>query len=134
MANFGAGGTSGGIGKFFIGLFMFVVGAYLLLNNIFVTNSYSFMSPFYHVGGFGISSGILMIPFMIGIAMIFYNSKNIIGWILGLGAIVLIVVGVIVSVRFQLNNLSAFEFFLIIVLMVGGLGLWLSSLRPHQKA
>jgi len=36
----GAGGTPGGVGQFFIGLVMAVVGVYLLLNQVQVTTSF----------------------------------------------------------------------------------------------
>lgn len=37
----GAGGTDGGIGKFILGLAMFVAGVYLMLNSIYVQNDFS---------------------------------------------------------------------------------------------
>ncbi len=36
----GAGGTSGGVGEFFIGLVMVSVGGYLLLNQVMVTTGF----------------------------------------------------------------------------------------------
>ena len=36
----GAGGTSGGIGHFFIGLIMMCTGFYLLLNSISITSNF----------------------------------------------------------------------------------------------
>lgn len=134
MTMLGAGGTPGGIGKFIIGLFMFLAGGYLLLNNIMVYNNYSFGMAFYRIGGYGISAGILLIPFIIGIGMIFYNGKNFLGWILAIGAIVLIVVGIITSLQFSFRTLTAFELILILVLFVGGIGLLLSSLRGSKAA
>src|SRR5437868_3720116 len=38
----GAGGTPGGIGTFFIGLILTVVGGYLILNQVQVTSSFTF--------------------------------------------------------------------------------------------
>jgi predicted membrane channel-forming protein YqfA (hemolysin III family) len=74
-----------------------------------------------------------MIPFMFGIGMIFYNSRNLLGWLLALGSIVMLIVGVITSVRFRLAHMTAFELLTILVLMIGGLGLFLSSLRKIKK-
>ncbi|MEZ4631680.1 MAG: hypothetical protein R2880_13385 [Deinococcales bacterium] len=71
----------------------------------------------------------LLIPFLFGIAMTFYNAKNILGWILWIGSVIALVFGVLQSTRFVLNGLSAFELLLILVLTFGGLGIFLASLR-----
>lgn len=125
----GAGGTSGGIGSFFIGVLMFVLGLYLLLKNIHVYNSFSLSMRFYSWGGVSITSGIIMIPFMIGLGMVFYNYKNWIGWLLFVGSLALMVVGVITSTQFSLASMTAFDLIVILVLLVGGLGLLLRSLK-----
>jgi hypothetical protein len=133
MAVNGAGGTSGGIGKFFLGIAMFVAGMYLLLKNIYVQHSFGFGSAFYNVGGLSITSGMILIPFIIGVAVLFFNSKNILGWVLAIGAVVLLIVGVISSINFTLAGMSAFDILMILVLVAGGLGLFLSSFRNHSK-
>ena len=70
----GAGGTSGGIGTFFIGLIMIIGGFYLLLNAISVTSNFAFRRQLYHFSGMGsgyaVTSGMVMIPFMFGIGLI----------------------------------------------------------------
>jgi uncharacterized protein len=125
----GAGGTSGGIGTFFIGVLMFVLGLYLLLKNIYVYNNFSLSMRFYNWGGVSITSGIIMIPFMIGLGMVFYNYKNWIGWLLFAGSLVLMIVGVITSTQFTLASMTAFDLIVILVLLVGGLGLLLRSFK-----
>jgi hypothetical protein len=126
----GAGGTDGGIGKFILGIIMFVVGLYLLLDSINVYNDFS-LSYAFRVGPVGLTSGYLLIPFMIGIGMIFYNFKNYLGWALAVGSVVLIIVGVITSVHFSLRQMKSWELLLILTLFVGGIGLFLSSLRKQ---
>lgn len=130
----GAGGTSGGIGSFFIGIVMMCGGFYMLLNSIQVTSHFGLGYRLYNFGAFGgynvgITSGMIMIPFMFGVGMLFYSSKNIFGWILALGSIVAMVFGVISSVQFRFKTMSAFDLIVILVLSVGGLGLFLRSLK-----
>ena len=129
----GAGGTSGGIGTFFIGLIMMIGGFYLLLNAISVTSNFAFSRHLYSYsamgGNYAITSGMVMIPFMFGIGLIFYNSRNIIGWILTLGAITALVFGVISSIHFSFRSMSAFDLIVILVLAIGGIGLLLKSFR-----
>jgi hypothetical protein len=129
----GAGGTNGGAGQFLMGLVMMCGGFYMLLNAIKVTSSFGVGMRLYGFnamgGAYSITSGMVMIPFMLGIGMVFYNSRNILGWILTVGSLVALVFGVIASIRFTFAQMSAFDLIVILVLSVGGTGLFLRSLR-----
>lgn len=128
----GAGGTTGGTTRFLLGIILFIVGMYLLLKNIYVQHSFGIGSNMYNFNGVGITSGMLLIPFIIGVGMLFYNYKNILGWVLALGAVVLIIVGVITSIRFTLAGMSAFDILLILIILAGGIGLFLSSFKNYD--
>ncbi|MFQ3226680.1 MAG: hypothetical protein ACI8RW_000056 [Porticoccaceae bacterium] len=125
----GAGGTTGGSGKFIIGLIMLCGGLYLLFNSINVYSSYGFSARLYSLGGYRVTSGMVMIPFMFGVGMVFYNARNYLGWLLAGGSLVALVFGVISSIQFTFQSMSAFDLIVILVLSVGGLGLFLSSLK-----
>lgn len=127
----GAGGTNGGEFSFLIGLAMMIAGFYLLFNSIVITTSFGFGMRLYGVGGLGITSGMLMIPFIFGVAFVFYNSKNYIGWLLCVGSLIALIVGVLASAQFRLASMSSFDLLLILVLSFGGLGLFLRSLKSN---
>jgi len=133
----GAGGTSGGLGHFFIGLIMMCGGFYMLLNAITVTSSFGMSMRLYGFsamgGNYNITSGMVMIPFMFGVGLIFYNSRNIFGWILSLGAITGLIFGVISSIRFSFKTMTSFDLIVILVLAMGGLGLFLRSLKALDE-
>ncbi len=129
----GAGGTEGGTGRFFIGLIMLVAGGYLFLNNIHVGHNFHLGGSLFSFRGIGITSGYVLFPFIIGIAMVFYNSKNYLGWFLAIASMVMLGFGVISSIQFTFRRMTAFELISILVLFVGGLGLFLSSLRNFSK-
>jgi hypothetical protein len=129
----GAGGTEGGIGRFLMGLFMMIAGGYLFLHNISVSSGFGFGSRLFDIGGLGITSGYVLIPFLFGIGIIFYNSHNIFGWILAIGSLTMLAFGVITQTHFQLRNMTAFELLMILVLTVGGVGLFISSLRHSNS-
>ena len=76
----------------------------------------------------------VMIPLIFGIGMIFYNSKAILGWFLTLSSLIMLVFGIISSIQFHFQNMSAFEFLTILVLVAGGVGLFLSSLRDYDAS
>lgn len=128
----GAGGTQGGIGRFFIGLVMMIGGGYLFLDAIKVTHNFGFGRALYTFGSFQLTSGMTLIPLVFGVGIIFYNSKNILGWALTASSLIMLGFGIIASIRFRLQHMSAFELIMILVLMVGGLGLFLSSLRSSD--
>ncbi len=133
----GAGGTSGGLGQFFIGLIMMCGGFYMLLNAISVTSSFGMGMRLYGFsamgGNYNVTSGMIMIPFMFGVGLIFYNSKNILGWVLSLGSITALIFGVISSIRFSFRTMSAFDLIVILILAIGGLGLFLRSLKTLDE-
>lgn len=133
----GAGGTSGGIGHFFIGIVMMCAGFYLLLNSISVSSSFGHGASLYNFSAFGsnhaITGGTIIFPFMFGIGINFYNSKNPIGWLLTLGSITALIFGVISSIRFSFRSMSAFDLITILVLAIGGLGIFLRSMKTFDR-
>ena len=76
----GAGGTLGGLGQFFIDVIMMCGGFYLLLNAISVSTNFGMGTRLYGFSAWGtnmsLTSGMIMIPFMFGVGLIFYNSKT----------------------------------------------------------
>lgn len=125
----GAGGTGGGTGQFFLGLLMMCGGFYLLLDGVVVSSSFGLGMRLFGVGGYGVTGGILLVPLVIGVAMIFYNARNYLGWLVALCSFGALVFGVIASVSLNLRTMTAFELICILVLAFGGLGLFLRSLR-----
>ena len=132
MAANGAGGTPGGLGRFFLGLAMMVAGGYLFLNSIRVYNFLSMGYSLYAFGPVRLTTGMTLLPLCLGIVMIFYNARNILGWLLFLGSLLAVGVGVVASIRFSLAGMSLFDLLVILMLLLGGLGLFLSSLRSQR--
>ncbi|MBA6231108.1 MULTISPECIES: hypothetical protein [unclassified Colwellia] len=134
----GAGGTSGGLSHFFIGIIMMCSGFYMLLNSITVTSTFGMgvrLYAFSTMGGnYNVTSGMIMIPFIFGVGLIFYNSKNILGWVLAIGSISGLIFGVISSIRFTFKTMSSFDLIVILILAIGGLGLFLRSLKTLDNA
>ncbi len=135
----GAGGTSGGIGRYLIGLFMMCTGGYLFLTKIMVTtgafsHGFGMGTRLYGVGGgFNVTGGMILIPFFIGIFMVFWNSNNPLGWLLSLLSVVALIAGIIVNIRMTLMPMNGFDILMLIVLMAGGAGMFFSSLKNFDK-
>lgn len=129
MKPMNAGGTQGGAGRFFLGLAMIVVGAYLFLDAVHIVNHFRFYSPIFSYRGLHLRSGMVLVPFIFGIGFIFYNARWVLGWILAIGSLIMFGFGIVTSIHFQLRAMTAFDIIVILVLLVGGAGLFISSLR-----
>ncbi len=128
----GAGGTQGGSMTFFVGLIMACAGFYLLLDNIVVTQGFSFGYALYRInygGGWNVTGGGLLIPFILGVGWIFYNARAPWGWILAGGSLSAIFIGVLMSLSISIRTMSLLNLIIILVLAFGGLGLFIRSLR-----
>lgn len=125
----GAGGSEGGLVRFFVGLAMLIGGGYLFLDSVMVTYGWQMGRAIFHIGGLGVTSGMVLIPFVFGIGMVFYNSKNIVGWVLCGASLVMLVFGVLSSIQFRLQHMSSFNLLMILTLFIGGLGMFLSSFK-----
>lgn len=130
----GAGGTSGGSGQFILGLVMMCGGFYMLLSSVIVSSTFGLGSRLFGIGGVGITGGIILVPLLLGIGMIFYNARNYLGWLVAVASFFAMVFGVISSVSLDLRTMSAFHLITILVLAFGGLGLFLGSLRGGASA
>lgn len=123
----GAGGTPGGIGEFFLGLVMVVIGAYLITNRIVVVSSY------WSYGGYSMF-GLSLLPLIIGIGILFFNGKSIVGWILLFLGVVIIFAGVLMNLHIYFQATSLFGTIVMIVLLAGGIGLIFRALVPHAQS
>lgn len=130
----GAGGTDGGIVQYFLGLGMMTGGGYLLLTNIIVAPPrLGFGRALYDFGGLPITTGMIFIPFLFGVGLIFYKGGSWLGWFLAAGSILAMAFGVIASTQLIFTRLSAFDLIVIFVLIAGGLGLFLRSLVEQNR-
>ncbi|NOQ63860.1 MAG: hypothetical protein GQ582_05055 [Methyloprofundus sp.] len=131
----GAGGSTGGIGSFFLGIIMMCIGFYMLLNSITITSGFGGGRHLYSFAAYGsnykVTGGTILFPFIFGIGMVFFNSRNILGWILTIGSLAAFIFGVIASINFRMAHMSAFDLIVILVLAVGGMGLFLRSLKSY---
>ena len=103
---------------------MSCVGGYLLSNQVSVVGSYW---SFYGTSTFGIT----LIPMLIGIGMLFFNGRNVIGWLLTVAGALFILAGVIANMHIYFQPTTLFNTLVMLILLVGGLGLIARAIRPH---
>ena len=121
----GAGGTTGGIGMFFGGAALVVAGAYLLLTRVSVVSGGWL---FYGYNAFGLT----LFPLLIGIGILFYNGRSILGWLLTAAGALIILVGIVANLHIYFQPTSLFDTLLMLGLLAGGIGLVARSLRAIE--
>lgn len=130
----GAGGTNGGSGRFFLGFIMVCAGFYMFFDSVQVTNSFTMGGTMYKpMKMFDLTGGMILIPLIFGIGMIFYNAKNYIGWGLIVGSLSALFFGIISKMSMKFDSMTAFDLFVILTLFIGGIGLFLSSLKESKS-
>ncbi len=121
----GAGGTSGGLGEFIVGAILASLGVYLIFDRVTVTTG------FWSFGGMSHPFGVLLVPLIFGVAMLFANGKSILGWVLTAGALLFIFAGVLLNMDIAFQRTSLTVVLIMVATMAAGFGLIFKSLRPH---
>lgn len=120
----GAGGTPGGLGTFLAGSAMVVAGGYLLLTRVTVTSG---LWQFWGYNAFGLS----LVPLLLGIGLLFFEGRSVVGWALTAAGALIILVGIIANLHVYFRPTSLFDTLLILGLLAGGLGFVARSLRAQ---
>jgi hypothetical protein len=118
------GGTKGGLPAFIIGFALLCVGGYLLLDRVSVNGGY--WSWF---GSAQSSFGVTLIPLLIGVGMLFYDGKALLGWLLAGGGALVIFTGVIANLEIHFRTTSLFNTLVMLGLIMAGLGLMARALK-----
>ncbi len=121
----GAGGTRGGYGQFFIGLVMAGVGAYLLLNQVEVTTAG------WHFGNYN-AFGLTLVPMLVGVGILFFNGRSVVGWILTILGFAIILAGVLINMDIYFRRTTLYNTLFMLILLAGGLGLIFKSIQPQK--
>lgn len=117
------GGTPGGLVPFLVGFAMAVAGAYLLVQRVTVTSG---GWSFYGYNAFGLS----LIPFMAGVGVLAYSSKNGLGWLLLIAGLTIIFAGILMNLHIYFAPTSLFDTLMMLALLAAGVGVMARALRP----
>jgi hypothetical protein len=127
----GAGGTPGGIGPFFGGVGLCGLGMYLLFSRVVVQSGHWFSGAFGSGFGQGASVGMTLLPFAIGLGVVFFNGKSKLGWALAAGGLLLLTIEIVTSLRIHVRPTPLLAILGMIGLIGGGMGLIVRSLKSQ---
>ena len=108
-----------------MGLAMAVSGAFMLISRVVVS------SAFWNWGGYN-TFGLSLIPLVIGIALVFFNGKSIIGWLLVFVSVVIITSGILMNLQIYFQPTSLFNTVIMLILFAGGIGLIARAVVVHK--
>ena len=122
----GAGGTEGGIGLFLVGFVCVVAGGWMLLNQVTVSG-----------GGWSLwgynSFGLSLLPLLVGIGVLFFNGRSIVGGLLLIAGVAIILAGVLMNMRIYFQATSLFNTLVMLGLLAAGIGLMARSFRGAER-
>jgi len=119
------------LGCFVIGTFMTIAGVYLFMNQVQVSTDFWGWRYTFFWGRITVTAfGLTLIPFIIGVGMIFFNARSKLGWVIATFSFVSIFVGIIASLRVNFAPTTLYVTLGILILLAGGLGLIARALKP----
>src|SRR5918911_4220189 len=104
------GGTPGGLGKFVLGVVLTGVGLYLVFQQTLVASGYW---SWWGSNTFGLT----LVPLVFGLALLFYDSKNPLGWLLSLAGVAIIASGVLLNLHVYFQQTSLYNLLIMLALI-----------------
>ena len=112
--------------QFFIGLLMLGAGLFMIFQNLDVRSSWG--TGFWHIGSYSLPNGMVFLPILIGIVMLFLMDRKIFGWIVLSIGVLIVLVSVIMSVNIRWRTTNAYIFIIMFGFTMAGGGLVLRQL------
>lgn len=131
MAGYGREDNDGGNAPvhFWGGIVLLAIGIFLILQNTRVSTSWYV----WRIGGFGLPTGTVVIPLLIGVGILFYNSKSVLGRVVVGVGLAIVVVTVIFSVNIIFLPTSLFNYLLMGGCIAAGVGLLVKGLLGRRQ-
>jgi len=114
----------GNILTFFVGIIVFLIGVYMIFQNTIISTGFSLTRML----GFTPNFGIVLLPLLIGIIVLFFNPHNILGWFLIIVGILIILIGILMGLRITFMPVSLFEGIFMFGMTAAGIGVTLKGL------
>lgn len=104
--------------QFFCGLLMLAAGLFLIFQNLDVRSTWG--TGFLRLGGYSLPNGLIFLPILIGIVMLFLMDRKVFGWIFIAVGIIIVLAAVIMSVNIRWKTTNAYIFIIMFGLAAAG--------------
>lgn len=115
---------------FFLGILLVATGIFLVFLNTDVRTIWYSWSIY----GYGLPNAVIVIPLLIGIGLLFYNSRSLISWLVTILGLAFIIVTLILSVKIVFKATSLFNYLLMFGSIFAGSALLLKSLFKSNSS
>lgn len=115
--------------EFYMGILLIIAGLFFLLSKAVVRSGFYNFS----IGGLNASTGLIVIPLMIGVIWLVNNPKSIFARILTIAGSLFIVGSIIMSIRITFTTTSLLDYLIMILLIAGGVGLIIKASMLARK-
>ena len=119
----------GNILTFFVGIIVFLIGVYLIFQNTVISTGFSLTGML----GFTPNFGIVLLPLLIGIIVLFFNHHSILGWFLIILGILIILMGILMGLRIRFMAVTLFEGIIMFGMTAAGIGVTLKGLFGKNR-
>ncbi len=106
------------LGQFVIGMVMLAAGLYWFMSNVTVSTYFGF-----HIWGYRLGAGLVVVPFIAGIIWLFLNVDSMGAKILTAVGVVIILAAVISNIQFIFRATSLYVYLIMMILIFGGAAL-----------
>lgn len=110
--------------QFFLGILMFGAGVFLIMQNTVIYTDFNAISAFV---GFNMPFGLILLPTLIGIGMLFFNDKSVFGWILLIFGVITILLSILLILKISFRPVTLYYGIIMYGLTAAGAGLFLKS-------
>ena len=115
--------------EFYMGILLIIAGLFFLLSKAVVRSGFYGFS----IGGLNISTGLVVIPLMLGIIWLVNNPKSLLARILTIAGSIFIVGSIIMNIRITFTTTSMFDYLIMMLLIAGGIGLIIKASLMARK-
>jgi len=109
--------------EFYMGVLLIASGLFFLLSKAIVHSGFYAFS----VGGLSLSSGLVVIPLMLGVVWLVNNPKSFWARLVTIVGSIFIIGSIIMNIRITFTTTSLFDYLVMILLIAGGIGLLLKA-------
>lgn len=115
--------------EFYMGILLIIGGVFFLLSKAVVHSGFYGIS----LGGINVSTGLVIIPLMLGIILLVNNPKSIFARLITIAGSIFIVGSIIMNIRITFTTTSMFDYVIMMLLIALGLGLMLKAIFMARK-
>lgn len=112
--------------EFFIGFLLLGGGIYWVLNSFEVSSGFGY--GYYSFFGMRITGGVMLIPLLVGIGLLFFLDKKVIGGFISALGLLVILISLLSSLTFHARYNSLYVYVLMFGMIAAGAGLLIKSL------